>query len=197
MKGCTDRRSSLSSAVRSAKSKVHPKKNTTGMRGLVRTPARLPGLSWCDARGGLAVPGRVTRCSLSSRRTWPGGRRAGRGDRSCGWGEASWWRALFVARRLADDGRKGGIKAHQDEERTRPLSPSVEGSMAGHETFTDTLFASEDPSCSPPKAFGGEMQGPVFSSTSGTRSSPSQGETERVSLVGGRRSSSGVGHPLE
>jgi len=42
--------------------------------------------------------------------------------------------------------------------------------------------ASQDPSCSPPNAFGGETQGPGFRPTPGTRSSPSQGA---------------VGHPLE
>jgi len=52
--------------------------------------------------------------------------------------------------------------------------------MAGREPFTDRLSASEDPSCSPPNAFGGETQGPVFRPTSGTRFSSSQGETERV-----------------
>jgi len=40
-------------------------------------------------------------------------------------------------------------------------------------------------------ALDGETQGPVFRSTCGTKSSPSQGETERVSLTGGCRSSSG------
>jgi len=34
--------------------------------------------------------------------------------------------------------------------------------MAGRDPFTDTFFAPEDPSCSPPKAFGGETQGPGF-----------------------------------
>jgi len=38
----------------------------------------------------------------------------------------------------------------------------MEGSMAGRDPFTDTFFAPEDPSCSPPKAFGGETQGPGF-----------------------------------
>jgi len=32
-----------------------PEKNTTGVRGLVRAPPRLPGLSRCGARGGLAA----------------------------------------------------------------------------------------------------------------------------------------------
>jgi len=85
--------------------------------------------------------------------------------------------------------------------------------MTGRAPFTDALFASEDLSWSPPKAFGGETQGaggspdrreqvlscegedpscsplwrgetqgPVVRPTSGTRSSPPEGETERVLL---------------
>jgi len=42
--------------------------------------------------------------------------------------------------------------------------------------------ASEDPSCSPPKAFGGEQEGSGFAQPPGTRSSPSQGA---------------AGHPLQ
>jgi len=53
------------------------------------------------------------------------------------------------------------------------------------------LPASQDPSWSPPNAFGGETQGLVFRLTCGTKSSPSQGETERVFAARGRRSSSG------
>jgi len=70
--------------------------------------------------------------------------------------------------------------------------------MAGRDPFTDPFFAPEDPSCSPPNAFGGETQGPVFRQPPEPGPLPRRGpsvilwrETERVSLAGGRRSSSG------
>jgi len=69
---------------------------------------------------------------------------------------------------------------------------AAEGSMAGRDPFTETFFASEDPSCSPPNAFGGETQGIGVRSTSGTRSSFSQGAVGHP-LVGHPL----VGHPLE
>jgi len=45
--------------------------------------------------------------------------------------------------------------------------------MADRDAFTDTFFASEDPSWSPRRR--GETQGPRVRSASGTKSSPSQG----------------------
>jgi len=104
---------------------------------------------------------------------------------------------VFWARRLADDGRKGGIKvhqikAHQDEERTRPLSSGMEGSMAGCDTFTDPLFASQDsllfspvkgktPLVLPRTLSGERRKGPCFANL----------RNQVLSLAGGRRSSSG------
>jgi len=62
--------------------------------------------------------------------------------------EAFCWRGFLLARLRADDGRNDG---HQDKERTMPLSPCMEGSMAGREPCTDTLFASEDLLCLSPE----------------------------------------------
>jgi len=72
---------------------------------------------------------------------------AHRRDRSCGWGNASCWRGVLLARRLADDGRNGGIKTRREPGRCplawrdrRAANPSQTRSSQ-----RDTLSASEDP----------------------------------------------------
>jgi len=119
---------------------VDQKKNTTGIRGLIRAPVPLPappervggisGFSHCVSGRSLVWVGRGFVCAKLFV------------------GAAFCWRGFLLARLRADDGRNDG---HQDKERTMPLSPCMEGSMAGREPCTDTLFASEDLLCLSPE----------------------------------------------
>jgi len=112
------------------------------------------------------------------------------GDRSWGWGEASRLRGLLVGEACCLRGvlpMMGGTGASRPG--ANQAAVTVHGGIdGGPRPLPRQTLSVRSPPLFPPGR--GETQGPMFRPPSGNRSSPPQGETERVFFPGGCRSSS-------